>query len=311
MTRLLITGASGLLGTNLVLECETDFDVIAIVHTQSVNFTHAQVIKADLTNSSSVRKIFEDNRPQWTIHCAADTDIDDLESDPRQADRLNVQMAREVAKEAASIRSRLLFVSTDSVFDGCGGPYQEGDAPNPLNTYARSKLEGEYAVVREHPGGLIARTNLYGWSLTHKKSLAEWFYLKLKEGEHCTGFPDICFSPVYAPDLASIFIQMLDQGLEGLYHIPGDECISKYEFGRRLAKVFGFDPDLIESTLSDQVRRRAERPKKTCLNGSKISQALGISLPNLEEGLARFRADRDRGLLKSLRVASKLEELDA
>jgi dTDP-4-dehydrorhamnose reductase len=311
MTRLLITGASGLLGANLVLETESRFDVTAVVYTQSVDFKHARVIRADLTDANSVLNILKDCHPQWTIHCAADTAIDNLESDPDRAHLVNVQMASNVARNTASVRSRLLFVSTDSVFDGRQGPYTELDDPNPLNTYARSKLAGERAVADEHPGAVIVRTNLFGWSPAQKKSLAEWFFLKLMEGDHCMGFADIYFSPVYAPELASIFVQMLDQNLEGLYHIPGDECISKYEFGRRLASVFGLDTSLIHSTPSTNFHGTAERPKKTCLNGSKIERTLGITLPNLEEGLKRFRADYEGGLFQSLRISSKLEEHDA
>jgi dTDP-4-dehydrorhamnose reductase len=104
---------------------------------------------------------------------------------------------------------------------------------------------------------------------------------------------------------------MLDRELEGLYHVPGDECLSKYEFGRRLAITFGFDPELINSAPSDQISWTAERPKRTCLDGSKIIQTLGITLPSLEKGLVRFRADHESGLPKRLQIASKSEELDA
>jgi dTDP-4-dehydrorhamnose reductase len=311
MTRLLITGASGLLGANLVMVAEHTVDVIAVVHTQQITFSRAQTAREDLTDPNSVRKLFEECRPDWVIHCAADTAIDDLEANPDRATKLNTEMAREVAKAAVAAQSRLIFVSTDSVFDGRDGPYQENDRPVPLNVYARSKLEGELAVADEHPDALIVRTNLFGWSPGSKQSLAEWFYSKLAAGESCMGFTDIYFSPVYAPELASIFIKMLDHAPAGLYHVPGDECLSKFEFGRRVAQTFGFDTELIKATQSNQIDWKADRPKMTCLNGSNFMQALDISLPSLGEGLARFQRDHDNGMLESFQVAPNLEELDA
>ncbi len=311
MTRLLITGASGLLGANLVSSTERSFDVIAVVHTQTIAFSRAQTVRADLADAHAVHTLFEDHRPDWVIHCAADTAIDALEANPDRAGILNTDMAREVAKAAAKFQSRLIFVSTDSVFDGRNGPYQEDDKPAPLNVYARSKLEGERAASEEHPSALIVRTNLYGWSPGSKRSLAEWFYSKLAAGESCLGFADIYFSPVYAPMLSSIFIKMLEKATKGLYHVPGDECLSKYEFGRRMALTFGFDPALVKASQSDQIDWAAERPKRTCLSGFKIIQALDISLPSLGEGLARFQRDHDSGLLEHFQSAPNLEELDA
>jgi len=306
MTRLLITGASGLLGANLVVQTERSYEVMAVVNKHVLEFTSAQVIQADLTEANSVRKLFEANRPDWIIHCAADIAIDDIETEPERANRLNVAMSREVAKVAASIGSQLIYVSTDSVFDGLNGPYKETDIPHPLNVYARRKLEGERATIEEHPEALIVRTNLFGWCPVAKRTLAEWFYAKLSAGERCLGFSDIYFSPIYASDLAQIFIRMLEHGLEGLYHVPGTECISKYEFGRRLAAAFGFNPELVVNTTSERMGWKAERPKKTCLDGTKISWDLGSELPSLEAGLTRFRADHEKGLFNELQARSML-----
>ena len=311
MSQLVITGASGLLGANLVLETERSFDVTAVVHKHPLKFATAQVIQADLGEASTVRELFGEIRPDWIIHCAADTAIDALEADPARANRLNIRMSREVAKGAASINARLLYVSTDSVFDGRNGPYRETDEPNPLNVYARSKLDGERAVAEENPGALIVRTNLFGWSPIRKTSLAEWFYTKLNAGQPCSGFSDIYFSPVYAPDLARIFMQMLDSRLEGLYHVPGDECLSKYEFGCRLAVTFRFNSELISDANSDQMQLTAKRPKRTCLDGSKINKVLGKKLPALEEGLTRFRVDQESGLFEGVHLGRNREEPDA
>jgi dTDP-4-dehydrorhamnose reductase len=311
MQSLLVTGASGLLGSNIVLSAPQNISVTAVVHTRSMPFENAEVLKVDLTAFDGVRSLFSDVQPTWVIHCAADTAIDELESDVERANRLNREMARDVARAAGEFQSHVLFVSTDSVFDGSAGPYCEDDHPDPQNVYARSKLEGEQAVAEVLPTALIVRTNLFGWSPGTKRSLAEWFHSRLERGEVCPGFTDIYFSPIYAPELTRIFIQMLERGLEGLYHVPGADCVNKYEFGVRLAREFGFDPDLVEPTESTTRHWGANRPRRTCLDGSKIKQELGFDLPNLNEGLGQFRTDREKLISRGFEVESNREGKDA
>ncbi|MGD8632149.1 MAG: SDR family oxidoreductase, partial [Anaerolineales bacterium] len=278
MTRVLVTGASGLLGQNVVRVASKAFEVCAVVHNHRIAYERVEVRQIDLREDALVKQLVQDTKPDWVIHCAAATAVDELERDPEKANKLNVHMSRVLAQAVAQCGARLLYVSTDSVFDGSAGPYREGDETNPKNVYARSKLEGEQAVMGSLPGALVVRTNLFGWSPGWKVSLAEWFYLNLTQGKQCPGFTDIFFSPVYAPELGKIFLRMLHESLEGIYHVPGAECVSKYEFGVRLALKFGLNEDLVIPTLSEDQKWVAERPKRTCLDGTKIADELGLDL---------------------------------
>lgn len=297
MTRLVVTGASGLLGYNVVRAASGAFDVFGVVHAHRIAFEKAEVRQVDLTEETQVKDLVQEIKPDWVIHCAAGTAIDELERDPGRADELNVHMSRRLARAVADSGARLLYVSTDSVFDGSAGPYREDDETNPINVYARSKLEGEQAVMDELPGALVARTNLFGWSPGWKLSLAEWFYQNLSSGRECPGFTDVYFSPVYAPELGKIFLRMLNEKLEGIYHVPGAECVSKYDFGVRLALKFGLQEELVVPTLSAEKHWVAERPRRTCLDGAKIVGALGIDLPDLNDGIVHFRADMQEQLV--------------
>lgn len=296
MTHILVTGASGLLGSNVVREAAKVFNVTAVVHEHSIDVDNVDVKQADLTDTFQTNSLLAAAKPDWVIHCAADTRIDELEAAEEQAARMNAGMTRNVARACAQTGSRLLYVSTDSVFSGEGGPYSESDEPAPKNVYAQSKLDGEQTAVEELPEALIVRTNLFGMSMREKQSLAEWFLANLEDGISVPGFVDVFFSPVYAPELGQIFFRMLQEGLTGLYHLPGADCVSKFEFGVRLALKFGFDPDLIQSAESDQFEWQAERPKRTCLDGSKLVDVLGVELPSLNDGLTHFRSDSDKSL---------------
>ena len=294
MTRLLVTGASGLLGSNLVLEAGDRLDITAVVYQNPVEFETASVVQADLTDDGVAQSLVRDCAPDWVVHCAADTAIEALEGDPRRADILNVRMARSLARASKGQRAQFLYVSTDSVFDGRDGPYSEEDQVAPQNVYARSKLEGETAVTEEHPSALVIRTNIFGWSPGTGTSLAEWYHSRLKAGQECPGFTDIHFSPLYSRNLAHVLLRMLDEGLQGHFHVPGAECISKFEFGLQLAHVFEFDPDLVIPSDSSQMNWLATRPKNTCLDGSKLKKHLVIRLPSIHDGLVDFREDRER-----------------
>src|SRR5206468_3889008 len=109
----------------------------------------------------------------------------------------------------------------DSVFDGRRGKYSETDQPAPLNVYARSKWQAEQKVAERYPAAVIARVNIYGWNAQEKLSLAEWFLRRFAEAEYVPGFTDVIFCPILVNDLASVLLQMLERGLNGLYHVTG------------------------------------------------------------------------------------------
>jgi dTDP-4-dehydrorhamnose reductase len=302
MRRLLITGASGLLGANLVLDAAERYETTAVAHAHRIEWTGVRCYQADLAEPGAADEVLSRSRPEAVIHCAAATDVDGCESDPAAADRLNRAMAAHVAEAAAHVGARLAHVSTDAVFDGETGGYREGDPTNPINAYGRSKLEGERAVREACPEALIIRTNIFGWNAQAKRSLAEWFLDHLEARRRCPGFADIWVSSILVSDLGQLIFRMLEGGLRGVYHVGGADCVSKYEFGVRIAATFRLDAGLIDPVEADSARLRAPRPRRLCLSGAKIERDLGIRLPGLRDGLERFRVEREAGRPARLRA---------
>ncbi len=293
MAHLLITGASGLLGGNLLMQAREQHLVTALYHSHPLQLEGVDIVGGDLSRPGEAVQIVGKSNPDWVVHCAAATNVDDCERDPETAFRLNRDMARLVAEAAHASGARFVHISTDAVFDGKRGDYTERDAPNPINVYGHSKLEGEQAVLEADPDALVVRTNLYGWSAQPKKSLAEWFLANLESGNPCYGFADISIAPILATDLADLLLQMLGENLHGHYHVVGGECVSKYEFGVKLAKTFTLQPDVIRSASVEIAGLAAPRPPRLCLSGEKIEKTLGIRLPGLEEGLGRLKSQRE------------------
>lgn len=245
--------------------------------------------------------MLEQAQPDWVINCAALANVDQCEASPDRASQLNSELPAELAHYVARGGARLIHVSTDAVFDGQRGDYTEADQPNPLSVYARTKLEGERAAAQADPEAIIARVNMYGWSLSGKRSLAEFFFYSLQSGKPVKGFTDVYFCPLLVNDLARCFFRMLAAGLSGLYHVVCPDCVSKHDFGVAIARQFGFDPALIAPSSVAEAGLEAARSPKLTLRADKLTAALGEPLPTLSTGLHRFYTLYQQGYPQYLR----------
>jgi dTDP-4-dehydrorhamnose reductase len=299
--RILISGASGLLGSNLVIAAsDADHHVTATSRARPIQLNGVEWHAADLTDPDAGKKLLAMAQPDCVIHCAAATDVDRCEADPAWAFTLNRDMARYVAAASWETGASLIHISTDAVFDGGPGPHAESDKARPINVYGESKLEGEQAVIDNHPNAAIVRTNFYGWSPPGRSSLAEWFLENLREGKSSPGFTDIRINPILTIHLAEQLLGVLKAELSGIYHVASHDSITKYELGVRIAEVFGLDPGLIEPATSDKAGLRAARSKDLSLKVGKIERDLGGLMPSTREGVADLRELEQNGYRKRL-----------
>ncbi len=288
MTRILVTGASGLLGLNLALQASRQHEVVGVVNRNRLVNAPFEQMSADLGSPEEVQRVLAFARPDWIVHCAAMANLEDCEKTPTRAARVNTWLPGYIAEQAGWLGARFLHISTDAVFDGETGNYREKDTPNPLSTYALTKLEGEQAVLTANPQALVARVNFYGWSLRGQRSLAEFFYNSLSAGQGVRGFTDIFFCPLLVNDLVDLLLEMQGQGLSGLFHTVSSESISKYAFGVAIANRFGLDANLITPTSWMEGGLLARRSPNLTLNSEKLSTFLGRPLPGIQPGIERF-----------------------
>ncbi len=287
--RILITGASGLLGANLALEAaRLGHTVFGIAKSNPLQTDAFTALTADLLEASASERLLEQIRPEWVINCAALANLESCEKSPDLARRINEEMPANLAVACQKGGARLLHVSTDAVFDGIKGDYSEADEPNPLSVYARTKLGGERSVAAANAAALVARVNLFGFSPSGSRSLAEFFLSNLQAGVPMNGFTDVYFCPLLANDIAGIFLRMLAAGLSGLYHVFSQDCITKYAFGVGIAGQFGLDAGLIAARSVAQSGLSAARAPNLTMNTHKLSTALGQPLPTISSMLERF-----------------------
>jgi len=296
--RVLVTGASGLLGWWLVRVLhDAGYRVYAAVHRrQPPGLEEAATTRLDLEDPGSIYRALEEARPDLVLHAAAYTDVDGCEQNPARALRVNYHGAAALAKAAARRGTvALIYISTDYVFPGTRGLYREEDPPRPVNYYGLSKLLGE-AAAAAHPGKAVAVrvSGLYGYSPTGKRNFGITVLERLLRRERVKAFRDQRLSPTYVPDLASRITRLIEALHEApsVLHLAGPPA-TRLEYARALARLLGAPEELIEPASMESLRLPAPRPRDSSLDTARARE-MGLAMPGLEESLARFIRDYNR-----------------
>jgi len=292
--RMVITGVSGLLGNNLAWCLRDRWDIVGLYHSHPVRIEGIETRGVDLSCERQAARCLVGVDPKVIIHCASLANVDQCEKGPELTERVNVDATRYVARHCAE-DVLLVYISTDSVYDGKRGDYVESDPIGPANVYGRSKYEGELQAAR-HPRALILRTNLFGWNIQDKHSLGEFVLDALKSGRTLRGFKDSIISSIYTFELAEVIHQAIKKELTGTYNCASSTAMSKYEFALCLADRFALNRELIEPISIDEFSLVAPRGKNLSMNVSKLSAALGHELPTIETSIAAFHADHQQGI---------------
>ena len=299
--KLLVTGASGLLGISLALEAMREHEVIG-VHRGKLKSSPFQVLRADLLQPDALESVIRAAAPDGIINCAALANLDVCEQYPDQAKALNTDVPGELARICAEKKIKLVHISTDAVFDGKKmEPYTEADQPNPLGVYSQTKRDGEQAVQAVNPQATIARVNFFGWSLSGRHSLGEFFVNHLSAGNVVNGFTDVVFCPIFVGHTARLLLALLENNRCGLYHVVGTQPMSKYHFGVEIAHKFGLDERLIQPRSVDGSGLTAPRSPHLWLSTHKLSTDLGEEIPSFSTGLAEFYTQFQQGYPQKIR----------
>ena len=236
-----------------------------------------------------LEKLLPGIKPDIIIHCAAEVNLERCEDDHAYADKIHRDVT-EALSSYAPAKTRMVYISTDSVFDGKKGNYSETESIHPLNYYALSKFHGEEAVRKREENYIVLRTNIYGFKKNTGNSLFEWIAKKLSAGESITGFDDLIFNPLYVGQLAVLITELLKTEYSGTLNAGCSGGVSKYQFEVDVANVFGWDSSLIVKGYSDMFPSRLSRPKNTTLNTNKLKEIIG-DVPGFKSGLQQLRID--------------------
>jgi len=285
MDKLLITGAAGLLGRQILMHATSNYECIGVDINSSDISCDFHIL--NISDREKTLALIEKTQPDYVIHTAAITNVDYCEQYPDEAKIVNVDGVKNLAFGCKKVDAKMAYVSTDFVFDGIKGGYSEDDPVNPLGYYAKTKLWGEQALTEVGIDYSIGRTSvLYGWHPSNF-NFVMWIIDTLKKDEQITIVTDQYNSPTLADNLAEMLLAMRDKS--GVYHTSGSERISRFDFALKVADVFELDKSLIMPITHDSLHLKSPRPMDSSLDTSKAANDLRVKILNITEGLIRMK----------------------
>ena len=297
--KILVTGASGLLGSRLVEELlSRSHEVVALYNRNTVPISHEKLsrIKMDITERIRLEDLVLKTGPDVIVHAAAYTDVDGCEQNKPYAWKVNVEATHSIVRAARTTRSHLIYVSTDYVFGGEKGLYREEDTPSPINYYGLTKLIGEELVRASGLLYTIVRPSaIYGVG-GGKKSFAEYVAEKLSRGEPVYALIDQYVSPTHNTLLAKALAEITEIRPMGTLHVAG-ERMNRYEFAVKIAETLGLPVELVkEASMSEMRRWVARRPRDSSLDTSRARNIIKTRFHDTSLALRLFSQEyRERG----------------
>jgi dTDP-4-dehydrorhamnose reductase len=275
--RVTLFGASGLLGHDLVPELSSEHDQLTALSIEDV----------DLRDHARVRDLIRDSRPEWILLLAAYTDVDGCESNRDLAFAVNCEGAVNVAEAAREAGSRLLFVSTDYVFDGSKrSPYETSDPRNPASVYGESKAQAEERLLEILPEVCITRTS---WLFGHGGKCFPATILKLAATRpEIPVVNDQRGSPTYTRDLASALVQLCRASARGIVHVTNSGNCTWYDFAAEIVRASGL-PAKVKPVTTAEFPRPARRPAYSVMSPDSL-HAYNIRMPKWQDALRRYLA---------------------
>jgi len=281
----LVTGACGLLGQHLVNRLKSKYRVVVVDIAPTIFEKHENLIfiNCDLTDSDALARVLSETNPDIIYNCAAYTDVDGCEKNRELAYKLNVKLV-EYLLDAGT--ERLIQYSTDYVFNGERGPYNEKDETSPLGYYGETKLQSERLIYDSHGSHLIIRTNvLFGTGINVRSNFITWLIDNLKSGRQFKIVTDQYNNPIHADNLAETSIEAEEKGVAGIIHLGGDSYLSRFEIAIKTAEHFKFDKKLISPVTTSELGQTARRPMRGGLKIDLAKKLLKSRLLTFEEGL--------------------------
>jgi len=291
----LIIGASGLVGGYLYKRFSALEEAVGTAFPEK----QRDFLFLDIRDASALRKLFLEYKPQIVLCPAAISNVEFCQEHPDESRSVNIEGLSNVIKESKRSNSRLVFFSSEYVFDGRNGPYLEDELPNPINEYGKEKLEIENLIQRELSNYIIVRTTvIYGWEKEGKNFIMHMLK-NLRQAIPMKVPVDQFSSPTYAGDLADAVGELVSAGHKGIFNIVGSQVINRFEFAKIACDVFGLNPGLLIPVKTSQLNQKAARPLNAGLKIGKVSGLIKTALHPPLQGLIMMKEEKDAPIYSS------------
>jgi dTDP-4-dehydrorhamnose reductase len=298
--RFLITGGSGLLAVNWASIASKYSELLLVLHERRINMIGVKSAVADLRDIDAFIQLIKSFRPDYVVHTAGLTSVEKCEAFPALAYELNVLLTENVAKACELENIKLIHISTDHLFNGLSPTVGEDEPTNPQNAYAKSKLLAEEKVLKYSTKPLIVRTNFFAWGTSYRQSFSDQIILSLRAGQKITLFDDVFYTPILIERLVEAIQKLVEKRCDGVYNVVGDERLTKYEFGKKLAKKFCLDESLIQRGYIKNRQDLVFRPNDMSLSNLKLTKIIGEVVGDCDDFLNRLLHDEHEGVAEKL-----------
>lgn len=291
--KILVTGSNGLLGQKLVqlILDEANHQLVATARgTNRLPISEEKYTfqSLDITNREQVLEVIAQHKPDVVVHTAAMTNVDQCELEKEACWDLNVTAVKHLVEACKLNNAFLVHLSTDFIFDGENGPYDEKAEANPISYYGESKLAAERIIEESKIDWAIARTVLV-YGIAHDMSRSNiilWVKNSLEEGKEIKVVDDQLRSPTLAEDLAKGCLLISEQKVKGIFNISGSDLLTPYEMAIKTAQFFNLSTATMQKADASTFTQTAKRPPKTGLLIEKARTVLGYEPHTFDEGIA-------------------------
>jgi len=292
--KILITGGKGLLGNSLLKTADYYKHKIIWTYFKNIPKESSQnAVYLDINNQQNIEEVFINFKPEIVIHTAGNGSVDWCEKNKEEAYKINVEGTENIVFACKKHKARIIYISSNAVFDGNNAPYKETDLATPVNFYGHTKIICEHIVKAFIEDFVIVRPILmYGWDSEGERSNpVTWLVKALREHKTVKMVDDIFVNPLYAMDCANGIWNIIELSKTGIYHFAGKDCMSRYEMAIQTARVFDLDERLIEPVNNAYFKDIAPRPCNTCYDTTKMENELGIRPRSFKEGLMLMKKE--------------------
>jgi len=292
--KVVVAGANGLLGQKVVEAFSPHFQVIASGYESKPVFgvENVEYVPLDITDYTGTKNFLSDTRPDIVVNCAAYTNVDKAEIERDLARKVNAAAVGKMAEVLRRLKAKFVHISTDYIFDGTDGPYDESHRPSPVNYYGQTKWEAENLVLASGVDHLIFRTNvLYGVANKVVSNFVLWVLQSLEEQKSIRVVDDQVNNPTLANGLAEAILIGCVMNAKGIYNYAGTDLVTRYEFARKIAEHFDLPVENISTCTTEDLGQEAPRPLKSGLITDKVVEDLHIRLYDISAGLNQVEKD--------------------
>lgn len=288
--RVLITAGVCLLGEGLLKTVPKDIELFLGFHTHKPK-KNLKGVFIDVQNENSINKALSSIKPNIIIHTAAISEPDICQTKKDLAWDINVNGTKKLLNCAKKFSPQIIFISSNAIFDGLRPPYSERSVPKPINFYGQTKFEGEKLVRKSLLQSTILRLmTMYGWPpIGARDNPVTWKLKLLKENKTLYLVADKFLNPLYNIQAAESIWKAAQRSSKGIYHIAGKDTISRYEWGLKVAKIFGFEKNKVVPVNSDFFSNLAPRADNSTFDTQKMKKTLGILPLAVEDGLSKMK----------------------